>query len=271
MQRRPWPIKILFLCHLFAPLFNIFNSARMSGVGWLPYVQYKLNYSPTWELIALTALLPLAGLVILACKRWSYFAYIGIMTLVFAYNLYKWQLNPQLFQLPALIGFFMINFFVVGYFLIPGVRSVYFNPRLRWWEAAPRYVVETPAEIITHLGRHCYCHIRNISRGGAAIEFVDRGLDAGQDVTMEFLIEDKQFSLKATLVHTAEGFAGMQFHPCEETANLNDHIRKVIAKKYPERTDTPPLWESFKEWAQLLMTGRGLVPEMPKARTKTAS
>ena len=57
-------------------------------------------------------------------------------------------LNPR-YNLFILILFNVILAIVAGIFFRKHIIAPYFNPRLRWWEAEPRYKIDIHAEIIT--------------------------------------------------------------------------------------------------------------------------
>lgn len=265
MLRRPWPIVILVLFHLIAPVFNVLNSVWMSRTTVERYLLYKLDFAPWWDLLALFALVPIAGLVIYACKRWSYFVYMVLMSAVALVNYINWQSHPGLFHLPLLLAFMVLNIVVVGYFLIPEVRTVYFNERLRWWEADPRYVLQTQGTLVTHEQYRRLCDIENLSRSGAMVA-AGLGLEKGNNVSLVFDLEGTSFQIRGTIVHETDGYVGIQFHHTPQSKRqLTKFIRQVVAKKYQLRNVTPPLWNSFVAWANSLIYGQGWVPQVQRA------
>lgn len=73
------------------------------------------------------------------------------------------------FDLSLLLGFSILNILVVTFLLVPTVRIYYLDPKIRWWEAFPRYSVDINAEL-EGFGK---TKIHDISKSGIFVEAID--------------------------------------------------------------------------------------------------
>lgn len=46
-------------------------------------------------------------------------------------------------SLTSLVIIYIFNILVVVYFMVPSVRTIYWDPKVRWWESSPRYKTST--------------------------------------------------------------------------------------------------------------------------------
>ncbi len=79
-----------------------------------------------------------------AMKPWSYPIILGVWLQNFYTSYVSWSHYPDMVTLPILIANYVVSLTIIGYFVVPTVRAVYYNPRLRWWEQKPRFVFELP-------------------------------------------------------------------------------------------------------------------------------
>ena len=216
--------------------------------------------------------LPVAGVAIYRTNRWSYPIYLSIISLMMVLNFLTWLNFPEYFGLGSLILSYTINLGVVSYFLIPEVRNVYFNPRIRWWESKPRYDVEIPAS--TQMGEiHRAGVIQNISEGGAFIQ-TDSTFLAGNEIALTFEPRGKKFALSGKVIYPRnelpKGY-GIQFNLShQEARELKDFIQELKLLGAHERLGDSGAWAEFKDWfVTAVSTGQGLVPKSrKKSRTQ---
>lgn len=234
----------------------------MSRISIWEFLSIRWQEDSLIELLAMFTLLPIGGLVIYICKKWSYYTYFLIMGLVLYFNYLKWKESPHLFEFVYVVSFLIINFFVVGYFLVPAVRSLYFNQRLRWWESQPRYLVGLEGEILKGEDEALHCKMENISANGASIR-ANQDYEGGEKITLCFTYEGYTFSIESEIKYVQGSLMGVQFLHNEETKKqVQDVIQTSFSKKFLERNYAPPLLESFFLWLhRLLKTGKGIFPE----------
>ncbi len=169
MKQRPWPIIILAFFHVIAPLGNIVVNAWLAKINLSYYLTVLMAPTNRMTLLIFTVVPILGAVLIYICKKWSYLAYIVLMTIPFGYSLISYFKNATLLMGIALVLFYIINMLVIGYFLSPAVRKLYFDPRMRWWETKPRYKADFQSQVEFN-GQQHWVEIKNISEGGAFIE-----------------------------------------------------------------------------------------------------
>ena len=169
MKHRPWAIIILALFHVVAPIGNILVNAWLAKVSFGYYLQALMAPENRVTLLIFIVVPLLGAVLIYICKKWSYLAYFALMTIPFGYSLFSYFKNATLAMTVALVLFYIINMLVIGYFLSPSVRRLYFDPRMRWWETKPRYKADFQSQVEFN-GQQHWVEIKNISVGGAFLE-----------------------------------------------------------------------------------------------------
>lgn len=170
MNRRPWPVIVLAILQLFAPIVGLLITAALEGVEPLRFTKSFIYAKSWWELSIIFALLPIAGISIYLMKKWSYPVFLVVMIWTIYQNTKIWfSYYQQTMSIWIFVGIMFLNILAVTYYLLPAVRSIYFNNRIRWWESKPRFKVEIPG-VIDYKNLTHPCLIRDISIGGAFIE-----------------------------------------------------------------------------------------------------
>lgn len=234
-------------------------------VGLFEYWSAIASQLKPWQFWDFLLTQPLVGLSLYWVKPWSY----PLFLLGSAWNLYKLleahQMFPGTFSLAMLVGFYVLNIGVVSYFMIPQVRVLFFNRRLRWWEQKPRYFFEIDAALLS--GARAFSgKILNFSEGGVFFRS-DAKLDVEKKVYVQFDILGNNYSLPAQIVHKqvigSPGF-GVQFVDCskaEKTA-IKTLVRNFVKMGLENRNSRDSLMKDLVRWGtELVTTGRGLIPE----------
>lgn len=261
MRQRPWPLIVLAILHILSPLGNsIFNSIRYRIYFWELW-QFWFAQLP-WSLLTAYFLLPvLAGIFIYLCKRWSFYAYLVCLLLITSGSFYGLTTSISVYTIAFFSLFIIVDFFLVAYFMVPAVKDVYLDPRLRWWEAAPRYSIDLDVEF----GDGNIGNVSNISIGGI---FVKTEVLLPDNVVEVFTWKwkDKNYSVDGRIVHHqmigTHGY-GVRF---ELNENSKEEIKNLIKDLKNEgrlivnRSNLPEI--SFLDWLkQVLTTGKGLFPQ----------
>ncbi|RYZ84734.1 MAG: hypothetical protein EOP04_17450 [Proteobacteria bacterium] len=154
MPSRPWPIRILSTLLIIAPLTNTLIAAWFWEVPLGLYL--STVFSQSWiTVVELLIPLPLAGYCIYRMRTWSYFTAFGILSLVVLRSIQNGLTMNKIYGGWALAIFLVINLLVIGYLLVPRVRKIYFDARLRWWEALPRFSFDQPVLLSDSIGPSC--------------------------------------------------------------------------------------------------------------------
>ncbi len=252
MYQRPWPIKILAILHVIAPIGNIIFNAFLSGVGFSIFWRALWLPENRGTLLIFT-LIPLVGAALIyLCKRWSYYIYIALMTLPFYFSFQEYLHKSTPTVAMALALFFVINFIVVGYFLLPAVRRLYFDPRLRWWETKPRYKADFQCQIEWDGEQH-WVEIKNISEGGVFIQ-TSTAIPMSQKIKLYFKDQQRVISLSGNIVYRrATDPAGYGFKFDKQSAKeprLREVIKKLAAEGALLQGRLPVPEDTFSGWVK---------------------
>lgn len=264
MKRRPWPIILLAVFHLFAPIGNFFFNAQYVPIDTWTYFLAHFESANLGSSLIFFLVPPLAGLAIYVCKKWSFWVYVLLMIFILFFSLYNWKSRPEIDSIIPLVTLFVVNIALVGYFLIPAVRAIYFDPRLRWWETKPRYKVDYKATL-SFDGQSEAGEIANLSEGGLFVKVKNSPSD-NQKVTIQFVDGNKTYKAEGSAIHHEKlktMGVGIRFSHTGETlkdfhslAKKLDSEGKKIEARVPGPEDTLLAWLK-----RVFKTGEGLVPK----------
>ncbi|KYG68283.1 ABC transporter [Bdellovibrio bacteriovorus] len=261
MKRKPWSLIVLALLHVFAPIGNLILNALRSGRTLPQQWTYWFEILPKPLLLLYVGVPILAGIFIYICRRWSYWAYLACIALVLLSNLYSYWTSMNWNTLVVLIAVLLVDVLIVAYFVVPSVQQVYFDPRMRWWEAAPRYNFNQEGTV-----NGAKAFIKNLSQGGL---FLTAGpeLAEGDKVDVYWKFDDHETVVSGLVVYRvnrpgSEGW-GVRFeHTNESQRQVKRAIdklhsdNKIVAERLPGPED------SFGAWLKKLVTkGEGLFPK----------
>jgi hypothetical protein len=273
MQRKPWPIIILAFIHFVEPIAKIiFYSIlwKMPVSRFLTYMQYQ---SSPLELFLFLGAFPIAGVAILAVKKWSLPAFFLVQLVTLGGHIYYHTTAPKAFPIYLIVGLTVLNLLVVTYFLLPAVRIAYLDPKVRWWEAKPRFLVDWKGKAVQ--GKHNIdVTVSNISEGGMFFQTSSKSasLSIEEPIRVDFEFLNVPFSLPGRIRHYSAGSKyGVQFTDLtsEQKKNLKTSARAIAKLDYPRQGLSENPFESFTNWFKTLVkTGKGLVPEVKKLPTK---
>ncbi len=268
MKRKPWAIIILAILHIFAPLGNLIINAHWLHHSLLEHWNYWMNFMPRILFMTYVVLPVIAGVAIFICRRWSYWIYLGCLGLIFTSNIYSFYTDVSLVKFLFLLFVLIVDLLAVAYFVVPAVRVVYMDPKLRWWESAPRFQF---AHIIDINKRLNAGHIKNISEGGAFLT-TEFPLKEGNRISLTWDFENHYYQVSAVVVFkntraNAEGY-GVQFNHTNESKK---QIKRLCAKLKVSglliQTVVPGPEDSFGNWLKKLIFSReGLFPKTGRQR-----
>jgi hypothetical protein len=251
LKSRPWPIRILALIFILAPVV----SAGQTIISWDMPISYYLRLlfrEPIWTIAETLLLLPVAGISIYVMRRWSYYVFLGVIGLLFVRNYQIWSQSPNSFPLGVLLLGYALNLALVAYFLTPAVRASYFDPRVRWWESAPRYLIGVAGELEIDGESVRQVEVMDLSKGGCRIGSAI-ALDHEKGAWIKFHFRDWKMRLPVKIVYErkTERFEyGMQFQPAAGSfyRSLKAVLGALKAQRVPVTREPPPIWGDFKSW-----------------------
>lgn len=265
MQYRPLPLIILGLLHVLEPLGKYFYYKTFLADLSSGFMQNIFNLS-FFEAFSWFALFPIAGLAILAVKNWSLPVFLAIEAYVVVSNMplftvmFKRGFYLELF---IFISFTILNVLVVTFLLVPAIRIYYTDPKLRWWEAFPRYSIDLKA-ILEGLGETI---IHDISKSGIFVD-AQEGIKEGDLIPIKFSYHDQEYNLEGKVVAffkkgEIDGM-GIQFYELDRKSKRK--LRQLITiwekEDVPRRPAKRHYISEAKQWfKRLLTTGKGLIPE----------
>lgn len=264
MKRKPWSLVILALLHIVAPFGNLLLNAFLKNRTLAQQWHYWFEVLPKHLLFIYLVLPILAGVFIYICRRWSYWAYWACVGIIFLSNIYSYWTSMNLSSLVVLVAIVFIDVLVVAYFVVPSVQSIYFDPRLRWWEAAPRYNFNTDGTV-----NEQKAFITNLSQGGVFLK-TQANLQEGDKVQVAWSFEGHDARIPGVVLYRSDrqgqlGY-GVRFEHSVETQkqvrSVVDNLHKkslIVVERLPGPDD------SFAVWLKkLFVSGEGL---FPKGRT----
>ena len=260
MKTKPWIIFVLALIHILAPLGNILANSLRSGRPLPDQVNYWFSVLPKLLLLIYLFVPILAGVFILICRRWSYWGYLVCLAVLFGSNIYAYATNTTLTNFIFLCMALLVDLLIVAYFVVPSVRKVYFDPKVRWWETAMRYIY-TPDVIINGQAPG---KMNNISDGGLFVQTA-KTLTESDKIQVQWNDEGEQFDFHGRVVYInpKNGGFGVQFEHTPESEKSIKKLTQRLHKKglvIPDRLPGPA--DSFTVWLKKLVTrGEGLFPK----------
>jgi hypothetical protein len=270
MRRRPWALVILAILHFLAPIGNVVLNAIISEKDILEYFVMAMSpeyLAANWIIVVAPLV---AGAAIYACKKWSFYVYMFAITTLFVFSYAGYLSKSESIGLFPVLFVYVVNIFVVSYFLIPAVRNIYFDRRLRWWEIQARYkcqfkcVWKMPKQDSGYSGR-----IENISENGLFVKSDEWPQDHAEiDIVLPFdqgLVAHFKGQVILHKRADADGF-GVKFIHNKETRRFAKNIIADLEEQGMRISaiDGRPE-DSFTFWVRTLVTtGKGLLPNKEK-------
>ncbi|OFZ19123.1 MAG: hypothetical protein A2X94_10270 [Bdellovibrionales bacterium GWB1_55_8] len=233
----------------------------------MDYTDYLVRWfsMASWTNVAIVLLpYPIAGIAIYMVRPWSYPVFLTVTAFQTYSDLMTWWNVPHHFSLPLALALTVTNVGLVSYFLIPAVRTTYFNARIRWWESKPRYEIHTPAVLKSAAGE-MKCTITNLSEGGAFIR-ASKKLQPDQEFELHFFLFRRAISVHTKVVHRR--WKGMRGYGLEfvHTPSSRKEFARITGGMRLLGAQSPAAHQSFRDFAnwfyRALLTGKGWTPEI---------
>lgn len=269
MYRRPWPFLILAICQLFAPFISVIIQARLQHVSSMDATASLIRNSTVLELLIFFLVPVMLMIAILVSKKLSYFVLLGAIFFTLSLNLKEWFQNYN--QTPFLPMFLVVlmNLALFIYFLIPEVRIVFINPRIRWWESKPRYRTNIPGEILFQ-GFTSPVVIEDLSVGGVGV-VARASPDMGSIVEVQWNWSDQLMVMHGKIAYSRSAGSHQKRLGVEWTQNPNENnakvlrmIRELRSQGAPETRVIPSWRVDLANWVVRAKNPKAWVPEISK-------
>lgn len=269
MHRRPWPIVFLALIQLFTPIGSVFSSAIANGVDFgtmFLAIWRKASFIDQFTIFYMPVIL--AGLIFFTKRIGLYLVTLSVLVTL-GFNVYEFIRSDGSVPIWMLIGVSAVNLALVGYLFLPSVREVFLNPAIRWWEHAPRYIVNLPAAVMKNEIEHT-CHMHDISIGGASLECPPGKIAKGDIVYLKFHFQERLFGFQCEVMYERTlspefrkyGLRRLGGALTGETLSLEGLIEDLRRAKYPVTRPDSDTTKSLIEWSkQAARSPKAWVPQ----------
>ncbi len=273
MRRRPWALIILAFLHFLAPVGNIIFNALIQKRNIFEYMVFALSpeyLMRNWMIIVAPIV---AGISIYACKKWSFFVYLLAITGLFYFSYNGYLSKEGSITLTPVILVYLVNIVVVSYFLIPAVRSIYFDRRMRWWEIQPRYKCNFKCTwSLEGKANSVPGEVGNFSSNGLFLKSDEMPPDNSKiNINLPF---NNQISIDfegEAIIHNradAVGFGVKFIHTKQSRLRAKELVLDLETKGMRISTLDGRPEDSFSYWLRnFLTTGKGLIPKKDNSST----
>ncbi len=187
MKNKPFIFSVLSLLCLVEPMIKVLYFKAATDFDFLVILSNLLARNTFREVMDFWLVFPIAGLLIMKLRRFTYFAFMGVLLYIVhnivTYEKYTWPYNSdEPFIYNKIVAFIAMGVFV--YFLSPKARQPFFDRRVRWWEPKTRYTVNLNCKLDN--GHLCFpSSIMNLSQTGAFISYSPY-IKVGDKIQIEF-------------------------------------------------------------------------------------
>jgi PilZ domain-containing protein len=205
MRQRPLSVKLISLLCLLMPPCVLWMAARVSGLPLAGNhgIFHHMAVSDGFVL----ALFPVVAAGVYSVRRWGWYLYVGFAAFLIPYTLRADSIIGSGFGRGVTLFFIAAIVSLCALFFRKHVYSPYFDPRLRWWESAPRYRINLNTRLFTRRGEAEAVVMKDISTTGCFVD-LSRNLAVGERVWIVIECASAEISCMGRVVR-AEARAGV--------------------------------------------------------------
>ncbi len=217
MKNKPLIFTILTILCVIEPLIKVLYFKAVTHFDLSVIMGNLLVRNSLREVFDFWLIFPIAGLLIMKLRRWTYFAFMGILSYIvytiMTYESYSWPYNTaQPFLYHYVVVAISTGIFLA--FLSPKMREPFFDRRVRLWECMERFPVRVQCTLQDN-GEFYTAELLNISRTGAFLS-LNRSIDADTMSVMGFTYAGLMIEIPVEVVHAfpfnhQPGY-GVRFH-----------------------------------------------------------
>jgi hypothetical protein len=256
MNRRPWPLVLLALLQIITPLLYLWVAAVHNNLTLGGMFDEILALETPLRKVELFVLPLILGAQIFFTRRLGYYvAVLGCLYLAVRSVLVFYATN-QTDPVYVIVFSNIVSLIGVVYLARSKVRDIYFNPRLRWWETPPRYIVAWDAKLSRAGSETASVKISNLSIGGAGVDTSDTGFVPNEVVDLKFERNGQTYALRSRVVWQSKfptmgtrlGLEWMESAMNVERVKVRRLVAELKAAKTPETRQIPSWWTDLKAW-----------------------
>ena len=162
LLRKPVSIVLISLYYMVSPVTNLAQILLVTGLPLSgPVNLWSILTVSDW---AVLVAFPVVGWGMFSVRRWGWIAFVAFTVLLIGYNTASFMVNHT-YNLGLVITYNVALAAVSSIFFRKHLRAPYFNPRLRWWNADPRYQTNLEAHL-DGVDSGCDAEVLDISRTG---------------------------------------------------------------------------------------------------------
>jgi len=262
MERRPIQIVFLALIQLLTPFWNIMINSFHYNQSPMRLISAILSHPQWYYHLDFFLVGPISAIAIFSVKKWSYPVFLSCTFWTAIANFIVWRNNPQAVQFTTILFLWLGNGALVTYFLLPQVRLAYFDPKVRWWEAKPRY--EAKVQVFRRGSNSMLGLTLNFAEGGILLETSER-LDINQTIPMKLTFGNTSFDGEGRVVWQTNPSLqryGIQFlHTAESKKNAKQLAKYLDISGFTRHPLKKSFFAQIGDWFKnFRKTGHGLVP-----------
>jgi hypothetical protein len=194
MPKKPLTIRLLFAVYLISPLVILLSNAWINMIPLTGPSGILLRLQPSdWAILFLYTVNAVA---VFTVRRAGWWVFLCSSLILIAYNVWGYVKNP-LQPFPTLLLYNALLFLGAALLFRREVIAPYFNPRIRWWEADPRYKMDFHA--LLHLVPPVTAPVRDISAGGCFLS-LSQDPPPGVDIPLDLKLPRMHLRLTARAV-----------------------------------------------------------------------
>lgn len=202
------------------------------------YMQVRNLEMPlqSWiQIVALALVSYVIGYGVWKVRLWGYYGILLMSTTTIVVVVWNWlQSNVPLIQLSNWI-YFDVTCAALALFLIvqKAVRQPYFDPRVRWWETAERYVGDI-AGVFRINETKIESPILDLSATGCFANF-ESTIEVGTAIDVEINFNSIRFTAPAVLVRRSLSPIGLGLKFTSVSAESKESMKKILEQLTKKR------------------------------------
>jgi hypothetical protein len=154
MKKRPLLIQVIAYLYFISPVGIIAELMLLYRIPITDFFSIFQAQYWNWHVFLMTLITPAIGYCIWSVKKWGYYVLLGHSFLILINNFVLYLTNLTFSSIAVLIVFNLVILTIIALFVRKEVYSPYFNPNIRWWEQAKRYIATSITIHVKEFGKN---------------------------------------------------------------------------------------------------------------------